>query len=171
MRRSSRRKGDKDVYIRFSQEEESMLLKGVTQLGYGKWKQILQSYKFYWKRTNVDLKDKYRDMRRKQNYARQKSSTSFTHSVGSAHSGGSGAPFLQHSFVPPPLEPPIVGIGLQPSPPGASSWNLSKAPTILPLVRKHCGEPFYELFIKDKVSQLVQSSAHFEAHRVRPSSA
>lgn len=41
-----------------------MLLEGVRVFGAGNWKKILNSYRFHWKRTAVDLKDKYRNITR-----------------------------------------------------------------------------------------------------------
>lgn len=56
--RASRRQS----YTRFSPEEEKFLTDGVKKYGAGNWKKILCHYKFHWKRTPVDLKDKYRNM-------------------------------------------------------------------------------------------------------------
>lgn len=39
-----------------------MLLDGVKRFGAGSWKKILSTYEFHWKRTAVDLKDKYRNI-------------------------------------------------------------------------------------------------------------
>lgn len=41
-----------------------MLLEGVRLFGVGNWKKILNTYQFHWKRTAVDLKDKYRNITR-----------------------------------------------------------------------------------------------------------
>lgn len=56
--------GRRDSYTRFTAEEEAMLLEGVRVFGVGNWKKILNSYRFHWKRTAVDLKDKYRNITR-----------------------------------------------------------------------------------------------------------
>ena len=56
--------GRRDSYTRFTAEEENMLMEGVRIHGVGNWKKILNSYRFHWKRTAVDLKDKYRNMTR-----------------------------------------------------------------------------------------------------------
>lgn len=57
-------RGRRDSYTRFTPEEEAMLLDGVRVHGVGNWKKILVSYRFHWKRTAVDLKDKYRNITR-----------------------------------------------------------------------------------------------------------
>lgn len=62
--RASKSTGRRDSYTRFTAEEEAMLLDGVRVFGVGNWKKILNSYRFHWKRTAVDLKDKYRNMTR-----------------------------------------------------------------------------------------------------------
>lgn len=51
--------------VRWSRAEEEQLEKGVEQLGLGNWNCILHRYTFHAKRTNVDLKDKWRNMRKK----------------------------------------------------------------------------------------------------------
>lgn len=58
------KRGRRESYTRFTAEEEHMLLDGVAVYGAGNWKKILNSYHFHWKRTAVDLKDKYRNMTR-----------------------------------------------------------------------------------------------------------
>lgn len=47
--------------IPFSREEEENLIKGVSLFG-PQWKLILLTFKFHPCRTNVDLKDKWRNM-------------------------------------------------------------------------------------------------------------
>jgi Myb-like DNA-binding domain len=62
MRREERRR---DSYTRFTTEEEALLMEGVRAFGAGNWKQILASSPaFHWKRTPVDLKDKWRNLTR-----------------------------------------------------------------------------------------------------------
>lgn len=56
--------GRRESYTRFTAEEEMMLMEGVRRFGAGNWKKILNSYQFHWKRTAVDLKDKYRNVMR-----------------------------------------------------------------------------------------------------------
>lgn len=68
--RSSRRKTRREFYTRFSAAEQAMLLDGVRIFGPGRWKKILSSYDFHHKRTAVDLKDKYRNVLRAQERAR-----------------------------------------------------------------------------------------------------
>lgn len=63
-RAATKASGRRDSYMRFTAEEEAMLLDGVRVYGVGSWKKILNSYRFHWKRTAVDLKDKYRNITR-----------------------------------------------------------------------------------------------------------
>lgn len=63
-RSSCKTSGRRDTYTRFTSDEEAMLMEGVRTFGVGNWKKILNSYQFHWKRTAVDLKDKYRNMTR-----------------------------------------------------------------------------------------------------------
>lgn len=60
-----------------------MLLEGVRVFGVGNWKKILNCYRFHWKRTAVDLKDKYRNMTRAKMRKMNASSGSDLSSVGS----------------------------------------------------------------------------------------
>lgn len=60
-----------------------MLLDGVRAFGVGNWKKILNSYQFHWKRTAVDLKDKYRNITRAKMRRMNASSQSDLSSVGS----------------------------------------------------------------------------------------
>lgn len=60
--KAGRQKGRREWYLRFSECEQSMLLDGVKRFGAGSWKKILCTYEFHWKRTAVDLKDKYRNI-------------------------------------------------------------------------------------------------------------
>ncbi len=79
--RQSRRKGRRESYTRFSPSEQQNLLDGVARYGAGNWKKILSSYSFHSKRTAVDLKDKYRNILRAQERARnatQRSASSHT---------------------------------------------------------------------------------------------
>lgn len=71
--KSSRSKGRRDSYLRFTQAEQAMLIEGVRRYGAGNWKKILSSYEFHVKRTAVDLKDKYRNILRAQE--RERSTT------------------------------------------------------------------------------------------------
>lgn len=82
-RRSSKSSGRRDSYTRFTAEEEAMLMEGVRVFGVGNWKKILNSYRFHWKRTAVDLKDKYRNMTRAKMRRMQVGSASDLSSVGS----------------------------------------------------------------------------------------
>ncbi|CAN8069977.1 unnamed protein product [Agarophyton chilense] len=68
----TRKKGRRDCYTRFSALEEAHLLEGVRKYGAGKWKKILTCYEFHWKRTAVDLKDKYRNIIRAQEREKRK---------------------------------------------------------------------------------------------------
>lgn len=63
-RSASKSSGRRDSYTRFTADEEAMLMEGVRVFGVGNWKKILNCYQFHWKRTAVDLKDKYRNMTR-----------------------------------------------------------------------------------------------------------
>ena len=56
--------GKSGVRRPFTQEEEAYLLEGVKTFGEGKWSLILESYPFV-NRTNVNLKDKWRNMQKK----------------------------------------------------------------------------------------------------------
>ena len=55
---------DVSVYTRiaFSSEEEQYLKEGVKKFGVGCWMEILRTYPFHPKRSNVDLKDKWRNL-------------------------------------------------------------------------------------------------------------
>jgi len=48
--------------VQWSMEEKDMLREGVSAYGLGKWAEILKAYDFHKHRTNVDLKDKWRNM-------------------------------------------------------------------------------------------------------------
>jgi hypothetical protein len=52
--------------VRFKKKEDDALLEGVEKFGEGKWKDILNEYKdvFHEKRTNVNLKDRYRNLKK-----------------------------------------------------------------------------------------------------------
>ncbi|AFM97687.1 telomere repeat binding factor-like DNA-binding domain-containing protein [Encephalitozoon hellem] len=54
----------------WSPEEEEALLKGIKELGHGKWKEILEKYKniFHECRRHIDLSDKIRVMNKKASY-------------------------------------------------------------------------------------------------------
>lgn len=56
--------GKSGVRRPFTQEEEGFLLEGVKTFGEGRWSLILESYPFV-NRTNVNLKDKWRNMQKK----------------------------------------------------------------------------------------------------------
>jgi hypothetical protein len=51
--------------VRFERKEDVVLLEGVEKFGEGKWRRILDEYKdwFHEKRTNVNLKDRYRNLK------------------------------------------------------------------------------------------------------------
>ena len=51
--------------IRWTDEEVEFLKEGVERFGVGNWKEILRTYKFHSRRTNVDLKDKWRNLKKK----------------------------------------------------------------------------------------------------------
>lgn len=50
---------------RWSEEEEQMLINGVKEYGEGKWAEILEHYGFSAMRTNIDLKDKWRNLKKR----------------------------------------------------------------------------------------------------------
>jgi hypothetical protein len=50
---------------RWSDEEEQMLINGVKEYGEGKWAEILEHYGFSTMRTNIDLKDKWRNLKKR----------------------------------------------------------------------------------------------------------
>lgn len=86
--RTIKMSGRRDSYTRFTAEEEAMLLDGVRVFGVGNWKKILNSYTFHWKRTAVDLKDKYRNIMRARVRRMNASSASDLSSAGSEGEGG-----------------------------------------------------------------------------------
>ena len=51
--------------IRWKEEEVEYLKRGVKIYGVGNWRTILQSYPFHSRRSNVDLKDKWRNLQKK----------------------------------------------------------------------------------------------------------
>jgi Myb-like DNA-binding domain len=53
-------------YTRFSDPEHMMLFAGVRRFGAGKWKLILAAYPFNARRSPVDLKDKWRNVLKKE---------------------------------------------------------------------------------------------------------
>ena len=52
--------------VRWAEEEVEFLKEGVERFGVGKWKDIRQNYPFNSKRSNVDLRDKWRNLQKKQ---------------------------------------------------------------------------------------------------------
>lgn len=52
--------------VRWKEEEVEYLKKGVETYGVGHWRTILERYPFHSRRTNVDLKDKWRNLQKKQ---------------------------------------------------------------------------------------------------------
>ena len=48
--------------VKWTAEEEQELTRGVQKYGAGAWRQILDTHSFHAHRTNVDLKDKWRNM-------------------------------------------------------------------------------------------------------------
>ena len=162
-----------------------MLLEGITRFGCGNWKQILPSYKFHDKRTNVDPKDKYRNILSKI-HTGQKSRANSTHLVGTSHLGGSGVHHAETHWnhiescgedsapLLPPFsdilrspKPPITGSSVQPGLLLERSGSLSEAPIILPSIQKHCEAPISGA-IKKEVLQRALSSACCGAHAVSP---
>lgn len=61
----TRKKNGRMTYIRFTEDEERLLLEGVALYGIGNWKTILsRMHGFHPKRTPMNLKDKFRNMLR-----------------------------------------------------------------------------------------------------------
>ncbi|KAF6000384.1 hypothetical protein F1559_000393 [Cyanidiococcus yangmingshanensis] len=61
----SKKKSGRMAYVRFTEEEERLLLEGVALYGIGNWKAILsRMHGFHPKRTPMNLKDKFRNMLR-----------------------------------------------------------------------------------------------------------
>ena len=52
--------------VRWTEEEVEYLKEGVERFGIGNWKAIRQNYSFHRRRTNVDLKDKWRNLQKRQ---------------------------------------------------------------------------------------------------------
>ncbi|CDO64307.1 telomeric repeat binding factor 1 [Plasmodium reichenowi] len=50
--------------IKWEKEETKLLIEGINTYGLSKWSQILQSYNFPQYRTNISLKDKYRNFKK-----------------------------------------------------------------------------------------------------------
>jgi len=51
--------------VPFDEQEVQNLEKGVEKFGVGQWKKIRLHYKFNSRRTNTDLKDKWRNLLKK----------------------------------------------------------------------------------------------------------
>ena len=51
--------------IKWTDEEVEYLKEGVERFGFGSWKTILNAYPFHNRRSNVDLKDKWRNLQKK----------------------------------------------------------------------------------------------------------
>lgn len=50
--------------VRWAEEEVEFLKEGVERFGIGNWKTIRQNYSFNSKRSNMDLRDKWRNMQK-----------------------------------------------------------------------------------------------------------
>ncbi|ETW55204.1 hypothetical protein PFUGPA_03024 [Plasmodium falciparum Palo Alto/Uganda] len=50
--------------IKWEKEETKLLIEGINTYGLSKWSQIRQSYNFPQYRTNISLKDKYRNFKK-----------------------------------------------------------------------------------------------------------
>jgi hypothetical protein len=76
-------------YTRFSDVEQMMLFAGVRRFGPGKWKLILAAYPFNARRSPVDLKDKWRNVLKKQ---QRRTRNAKTKSPSSPHSSRNAMP-------------------------------------------------------------------------------
>jgi hypothetical protein len=65
MKKPKKKKEERMAYLRFTEEEERLLLEGVALYGIGNWKTILNKMEgFHPKRTPMNLKDKFRNILR-----------------------------------------------------------------------------------------------------------